>query len=170
MVTIASVLLLAVTSSKLAAQDASHPVHEGPSVSTPADQIQSGTRASRPKRVSCLRDRPTAIYRKAATAPSSHASWLHQPSAHAYRGLLRGRHQGCRLEPSSRCESRPTSGRIVVVSDGGRSRMSLSVSRRPSVCSSSFYPASSISRPPSKHRNTERRRYPGGAHRPKNVV
>ena len=70
MVTIASVLLLAVTSSKLAAQDASHPVHEGPSVSTPADQIQSGTRASRPKRVSCLRDRPTAIYRKAATAPS----------------------------------------------------------------------------------------------------
>lgn len=40
MATIAGVLLLAAASSKLAAQDAAHPVHEGPSVSTPADQIK----------------------------------------------------------------------------------------------------------------------------------
>jgi hypothetical protein len=42
MATIGAVLLLAASVSKLAAQDASHPAHEGPSVSTSADQIKFG--------------------------------------------------------------------------------------------------------------------------------
>ncbi|MGX9431390.1 MULTISPECIES: DUF4437 domain-containing protein [Bradyrhizobium] len=40
MAAVAGVLLLAASASTLAAQDASRPAHEGPSVSTPADQIK----------------------------------------------------------------------------------------------------------------------------------